>query len=114
MARKTPVTPNEQQHHYYGSSVYNWATGPTRAAVLEALARSAGDRIIKAAAKSEDRGLFAETHRVELPESATYTITSFRPGFITRNGEPTKEPVPRGAYQEHRIVNMKGHCIALD
>lgn len=88
-----------QQHHYYGTTAFSWATGETRAEVLAKLARVAGSDIIKRNVKSSG-GLYAWTVRVNLPQTAGYEIDSYRPV-----GVPTEKP------QSFRIVNTKGYVI---
>lgn len=100
-----PIVADEPIYHYYGSTLYNWACGKTRAEVLKSLGIACGDSILKQAVKSQHGGLYAYTVRVLLPQSAPYEINYFR---------PVLKPELLEEAQECLIVNRKGHCVPTD
>lgn len=93
---------DKKNYHYFGSTAFNWATGESRAEVLEKLARNAGSTIIKENVK-RNKGLYAWTVRVDQCVDLDYQINSYQP-----------QEVPLSNAQEFNIVNTKGHVIPID
>jgi len=88
--------------HYYGSTNYNWATASTEQEVLARLARYAGASLVKRC----EGGMNARTCRVELPESAQYTIRNYTP--CKRTEEAHKgERVPCKDWKSWRIHTLR-------
>jgi len=98
----TPATVTEKPFHYFGSTCFHWATGATRQEVLEKLARMAGTETIKKSIKSQG-GFYAWTCRVNVPHSADYQISYFKP-----QGVECVLP------QEFNLMNAKGHSLPVE
>lgn len=109
--KKHPAEP-EQQHHFFASTAFNWAVAPTRREAVEKVARAAGAAIIKGNVKAHG-GLYVWTCRVDVPQSARYTIANYAPEYLVPPGEDADErtsrlAVPRSAVMEFRIQNKDG------
>lgn len=107
-----------QQHHYYASSAFGWAAAPTRREAVAAVARDAGSAIVRRQVKAHG-GLYVWSCRVELPQSATYTINEYAPEFITAKQDDgtfksTNVRVPTSRHVESRVVDTKGHAALED
>lgn len=103
----------KQAHHYYASTAFDWAVADTRAEAIARVAKSAGSDGIKRQVKANG-GLYVWSCRVELPQSATYTITSYAPDRIIVDGKETEDKVPIGDAKSYRIQNTKGHVAVED
>lgn len=108
------MSKNAQAFHYYGSTVYGWATAGTKEQVLKALAQDCGSSILSRA-KKRAGGIEATVCRVELPAAAHYTIAGYLPGVITKedgvNETRKGEAVPISELEPVRIVTMQGRSI---
>lgn len=114
MARKTATPKPVQQYHYFGSTAYDWMCGDTQSEVLKRLSYW-GDGI-KAAKKNGRPGMEAVIVRVELPQSATYTIRNYVPHKITKpnaDGElvATDELVPLGPVERLYLTSTRGDTV---
>lgn len=86
----------EQQHHFYGSTAFNWAVAQTREEVVKKLASATGADLIKRNVAANG-GLYCWTCKVELPQEAHYDINFYKP-----------VDVPISEAQEFNILNAKG------
>ncbi|WYW04447.1 hypothetical protein Mudajogi_00002 [Pseudomonas phage vB_PpuP-Mudajogi] len=89
-------------HHYFGSTCFNWATGATRQEVVTKLAKMAGTEQLKRSVKGSG-GLYCWTCKVGVPEGTDYQISYFQPQGV---------PVTDG--QNHNIMNVKGHVTLIE
>ena len=104
MKTKPEETKPEQSHHYYATTAHGWGVGPTRqAAIAKAASQSDGDTIKRLV--RQDGGMYVWTCRVDLPESARYSISYYKPETQKENGEP----VPLSHAREYLLMNTKGH-----
>lgn len=87
--------------HYFGTTAFTWAVAQTREEVIAALARDAGKGIIAAQVKANG-GLYCWTVRVDLPQSANYEISYYKPV-----GVPLADAVA------FNIISAKGKAVAL-
>lgn len=90
----------EREHHYFGSTAFDWAVGATREAVIAKLARAAGSDAIKRNVKASG-GLYVWTCVVHLPQSAHYDIESYAP------------VAPRSESQAALITTIKGATVPV-
>ena len=101
-------TETKQQHHFFASTAFNWATASTRAEAVAKVARAAGADLIKRNVKAHG-GLYVWTVQVNTPEDQHYTINNYAPNKLIVDGQPTTVQVPVGRPMEFDIVNTKGH-----
>jgi hypothetical protein len=92
--------------HFYGSTAYDWVTGPSREFVLKKLAS-----YLTGMLKKGTSGVECVVCRVELPQAAHYTIRNYVPNAITIDGKPTEKRVPLRQYERLVIMDSKGTAI---
>jgi hypothetical protein len=97
----TTTQATDKGFHYFGSTAFNWATGTTRAEVLEKLAKSCGSTILKKAIKQG--GLYAWTIRVMVPQESHYDICYFQPVGVECE-----------ASQEYNIMSATGAALPIE
>lgn len=78
----------ETSHHYFASTAFNWSVAPTREEAIAKVARAAGASVIKSAVafakagksnRDDAAGLYCYSVRVEVPQSAHYSINNYAP-----------------------------------
>lgn len=98
--------------HYYGSTAYDWITGPSREYVAKRLAACAGSMLTTAVKRGS--GIEAVICKVLLPQEATYTIRNYVPFEITERKaegeklERTGRKVPLREYERVLLVGKQG------
>lgn len=101
-------------HHWYGTTAFDWVVADTKEKVIKKLARAAGSKTIKLN-RERHGGLFAQVCRVELPQTAHYSINNYMPARITKEDgvhETRKgEVVPLTEVQSIRIATYSGRYI---
>lgn len=103
-------------HHWYGTTAFDWVCADTKEAVIKRLARMSGAKTIQLNVK-RNGGLFAQVCRVELPQAAHYSINEYLPHRITKEDgvhEQRKgEVVPLTEVQSIRITTASGKYIEV-
>ena len=103
-------------HHYYATTVYGWATAPTKEKALAKLVTYVGDSIWKSAKRSEHKGMPVHVVRVDLPEKAHYSISGYLPNTITKedgvNEARKGERVPMGEVERVIVTTKSGKHVS--
>lgn len=101
-------------HHWYGSTAFDWVVGDSKEAIIKRLARAAGARTIKHNVE-KNGGLFAQVCKVGLPQAAHYTISEYLPRKITKedgvHDKRAGEPVPLTEVENIRITTASGKYV---
>lgn len=102
----------EQQHHFFAGNRYNWCTALDWEEAVQKLASQTDNDLINGH-KRMTGGMVCVVCRVELPESAHYSISNYVPSTMIKDGERTDDLVPisntdiislldnRGAWAKH-------------
>lgn len=101
-------------HHFYAATATDWRVADTREDALKAVVQAAGRDVLKRQ-KERAGGIAATVCRVELPATANYTISDYKPHTITKedgvNESRKGERVPLSEIEQVRITTMQGKTI---
>lgn len=105
----------KNDHHYYASTAYGWATAGTRDEAIKKVIRDIGVSTLKR--HKPNGGVKAVVCRVDLPEAAHYTISDHLPNKITKEDGVNElrkgEAAPITEIEYVRITSMTGKTVPL-
>lgn len=107
VAEEAPAKAEEQQHHFFAGNRYNWCTAQDWEEAVQTLASQTDNDMIKSHARMTG-GMVCVVCRVELPESAHYTISNYVPSRVMVDGEPTDTLVPISNTDTIRLLDNRG------
>lgn len=97
----------EQQHHFFAGNRYNWCTALDWEEAVQRLASQTDIDLIKSHARTTG-GMVCVVCRVELPESAHYTISNYVPSTMINDGMATDDLVPISNTDTIRLLDNRG------
>jgi hypothetical protein len=110
--KKNTKTAPVQGFHYYASSIWGWVVADSREEVIKRLAVTMGSSLIKRAKAAGYAGPAFGVCRVELPQTAHYTISNYMPALITKedgiNEQRRGAVVPTSEVEYLRMTTVSG------
>lgn len=104
--REQAMSEQQEQFHYFASTVYNWTVADTKEEALQRLAVAIGQNMLRKIKKRTGFGVEVQVVKVLLPLSASYLIDRYLPS-VDSSGKPVPtEPVVFG-YLDHKGVFTK-------
>jgi len=105
MPNNSPSAADDTAVHYFATCALAWAIGSTPADAIKKLARSLDPAWIRSCVKSG--GVYVWTCRVELPPSASYSISFYKP-----DKQDDGAPVPISDACDWSLLTPKGTAVA--
>lgn len=105
MPNNSPSTADDTAAHYFATCALAWAVGSSHADAIKKLARSLDPAWIRSCVKSG--GVYVWSCRVELPRSASYGISFYKP-----DKQDNGEAVPISDTCDWALLTPKGTAIA--